>query len=135
MNANVEMLRSGYAAWDASKGADKETWLRILADDMCLWSICNGAPGAEFTAECGCKEEAARYMSQLTEAWDMEFYRIDEFVSEGDRVVAIGRTAWTNKATGKRMETPKVDIWRFRDGKAISFAEYYDSAGLLAAAV
>ena len=50
----------------------------------------------------------------------MVYYRIDEFIAQGDAVVARGSTSWTNKKTGKTAETPKVDFWRFRDGKALS---------------
>jgi len=31
-------------------------------------------------------------------------------------------------------ETPKVDFWRFRDGKAVEFYEYFDTACVAAAA-
>jgi ketosteroid isomerase-like protein len=30
--------------------------------------------------------------------------------------------------------TPKVDVWRFRDGKAVEFSEFYDTAQAYAAA-
>jgi ketosteroid isomerase-like protein len=32
------------------------------------------------------------------------------------------------------METPKIDFWRFKDGKAIEFYEYFDTACVAAAA-
>ena len=48
--------------------------------------------------------------------------------------VARGSTAWINKKTGKKAETPKVDFWRFRDGKAVEFYEYFDTACVAAAA-
>ena len=53
------------------------------------------------------------------------------FVAENDRVVVVGATKWTNKETGKAFETPKIDIWRFRDGRAIEFFEHYDTAQIL----
>ena len=49
-------------------------------------------------------------------------------------MVMVGSTAWRNKATGKVCETPKVDVWRFRDGKAVEYCEYYDTAKMLQAA-
>ena len=62
-------------------------------------------------------------------------YDMDDFIAQDDRVVVIGNVAWRNKATGKVAETPKVDIWRFRDGKVVEFAEFYDTARSFAAAV
>lgn len=133
-NPNVAELRRRYAAWHDCKGTDADVWLDLLADDMHLWSICGGAPGAEFSAECSCREDAARYLSMLSEAWEMQYYETDEYISDGDRVVVLGRTAWRSKTTGKLADTRKADIWHFRDGRAVSFAEFYDSAAVFAAA-
>jgi len=52
-----------------------------------------------------------------------------------DTIVVIGSTAWTHNDTGKQAESPKVDVWRFnREGKAIAFFEYYDTANIIQAA-
>jgi ketosteroid isomerase-like protein len=40
-------------------------------------------------------------------------------------------TAWRNKKAGKVCETRKVDVWRFRDGRAIEFYEYFDTTKLI----
>jgi ketosteroid isomerase-like protein len=55
-------------------------------------------------------------------------YVAEHFVAQGDRVVMLGRCAWRYKKTGKYVWTPKADSWRFRDGKAVEFFEYYDTA-------
>ena len=60
----------------------------------------------------------------------MVHYTIDQYVEQDDVVCAIGSTSWTNKQTGKTIDTPKVDVWRFKDGKAVAFFEYYDTAAL-----
>jgi len=59
---------------------------------------------------------------------------MDEFIAQGDRVVVVGRVAWRNRQTGKTVDTPKVDVWRIRDGKAVDFVEFYDTARSLEAA-
>ena len=74
------------------------------------------------------------YFDGLLTDWTMVHYTIDEYIAQGDTVVARGSTAWVNKQTGKRAETPKVDFWRFRDGKAVEFYEYFDTACVAAAA-
>ena len=50
--------------------------------------------------------------------------------AEGDRVVMLGRCSWRFKRTGKVVSTPKADSWRFADGKAVEFYEYFDTAGM-----
>jgi ketosteroid isomerase-like protein len=59
---------------------------------------------------------------------------MNDFIAQRDRVVVIGRVAWRNKATGKVADTPKVDIWRFQDGKAVDMIEFYDTVRSFAAA-
>jgi ketosteroid isomerase-like protein len=38
------------------------------------------------------------------------------------------------QSNGKVADTPKVDIWRFQDGKAVDMVEFYDTARSFAAA-
>jgi uncharacterized protein len=57
----------------------------------------------------------------------------EEFVVEGDRVVMIGRCAFRHRRTGKVVDTAKCDVWRFRQGKAVDFMEFYDTAQALEA--
>jgi len=48
-------------------------------------------------------------------------------------VVAIGSCAWKYNKTGKIVETPIVNVWRFKNGKAVSYYEFYDTAKMFAA--
>ena len=57
----------------------------------------------------------------------------EHFIAQGDRVVMLGRCAWRYKKTGKVVWTPKADFWRFADGKAVEYFEYYDTAQVHAA--
>ena len=132
-NPNVAILRYCYTRWHETRGGSVDAWMNIFDEPLELRSMADGRLGAEFTAACCCKEDLGRYLSGLTGGWDMEYYRIDEYITKGETVIALGSTAWTNKATGKRAETLKADVWKFRDGKAVSFLEFYDSAALIEA--
>ena len=48
---------------------------------------------------------------------------------------SLGRCTFRYKKTGKVVSTPKCDSWRFANGKAVEFYEYYDIAQVHAAAV
>lgn len=133
-NHNVEKLREIYAEWDRSKGANTDIWLDLVGDEFELFSICGGRDGAEFTARCTCAEEVKRYLGGLTGQWQMQSAEMTDYIADGDRVVAIGRHVWTNRATGRTVDTAKCDVWTFRDGKAVAFAEFYDSHALIEAA-
>jgi uncharacterized protein len=66
--------------------------------------------------------------------WEMIHYTVDRFVAQSDAVFMRGSTAWRHRRTGKIVDTPKVDFWRFENGKAIEFFEYFDTARAFAAA-
>ena len=131
---NVAALRRAYRSWADSKGKDQSGWASIVGDEFTLRSLADGAPGLEFSSERRGKLELLDYLNGLTADRDMIFYEIEEYVAQGDRVVAIGRTAWRNRRTGKVADTAKVDLWRFREGRAIEYFEFYDTARVLAAA-
>lgn len=125
---NVALLRDAYAAWAGAKGQDCECWMDILTDDASVRSLASGASAMAFSAQRSSKDEIRGYFEDLARDWDMISFDMNDFIAQGDRVVVIGQVAWRNKGTGKIAETPKVDIWRLRDGKAVEFAEYYDTA-------
>ncbi len=131
---NVSILRKAYEAWAGAKAADIDCWACIIADEARLTSLADGASDMAFTRSRSGRSEIIDYLKGLTNEWSMIFYRIDEYVAQGDRVVAIGSTAWRNKLTGKIAETPKIDLWRMQDGKVVEFSEFYDTARLFAAA-
>ena len=130
--ANVALLRKAYQAWHETKG-NPSGWYAILADDVQWRSLANGRPGMEFTRPCTSKEEVKGYFDGLLRGWTMEFYRIDEYIAQGDRVVALGATAWINNATGKRSEIQKVDVWRIRNNLVVEHMEHYDTYAALTA--
>jgi ketosteroid isomerase-like protein len=130
---NVAILKRAYTDWDSSKGAGTDFLIGVFHKDLRFTSLADGADEVAFTASRTGKEDFLTYIDGLTQDWEMIFYRVGEYIAQGDRVVAIGSTSWRNKKTRKIMTTPKVDIWRMKNGKAIEFAEYYDTAKLIAA--
>ncbi|MDB5307725.1 MAG: hypothetical protein JWO38_1927 [Gemmataceae bacterium] len=126
--SNVEKLRRAYQMWHDSLGRNHEAWLAILDEDVVMGSLADGAAGMKFSAPRRGHAEVRRYFAELAEDWEMLFYNADEFVETGDRIVMIGRGAWRSRKTGKEVESPLATVWRFRDGKAIEYFEFYDTA-------
>jgi ketosteroid isomerase-like protein len=131
---NKEVLARAYQRWHETKGGSVNDWMEIIAGNIQFGSIAEGMPAATFTARVNGKQELKRYFDGLRENWEMIHYTVNHFIAEGDRVAAVGSTAWRNKRTGKVCETPKVDVWRLRDGRAIEFYEYFDTAKMIQAA-
>jgi uncharacterized protein len=131
---HVEMLKDAYARWRDSKGEHSDHWLAIVDDNIKFGSLAQGAPRVDFLTAYNSRDALAHYFKGILDDWEMVHFSADEYVAQGDAVVMRGMMAWRHKKTGKTVETPKVDFWRFRDGKAVEFYEYYDTARVIAAA-
>jgi ketosteroid isomerase-like protein len=131
---NVEILKDAYGRWHDSKGGSVDHWMELVADNIQFGSLAQGAPVMRFARDYDGRSTLRGYFEGLLADWEMIHYTVDEFVAQGDAVFMRGSTAWRNKKTGKAVDTPKIDFWRFRDGKAVEFYEYYDTARVFAAA-
>jgi uncharacterized protein len=131
---NKELLIKAYKRWHETKGGSVNEWMEIIDDSISFGSLAEGQAMAPFTARVQGKQKLAGYFAGLVGGWTMLHFTPRQFIAEGDWVVMVGSTGWTNKSTGKTFETPKVDVWRLREGKAVEFYEWYDTAGLAKAA-
>jgi ketosteroid isomerase-like protein len=131
---NVEILKAAYTRWSDTKGESVDDWLKICADDIDFGSLAQGAaPKVRYLTSYTNRDALKEYFGGLARDWQMIDYVPENFVAQGDRVVMLGRCSWRFKKTGKVVQTKKAASWRFADGKAIEYFEYYDTAGVLAA--
>ena len=132
---NVAILKQAYRHWSESKGASVDDWMAVCAENIAFGSIAQGrAEPARYLTTYNGRNELKTYFDGLTRDWEMIEYTADHFVAQDDRVVMLGRCAWKYRKTGKIVWTPKADSWRFADGKAVEFYEYYDTAQVHAVA-
>jgi len=131
---NVGILQDAYARWNDTRGGSVDYWMTLLDDNIKFGSLAQRAPQMAFAHSYNGAAALKHYFDGLLAEWEMIHYTMYEFVSEGDVVVARGEVAWRHKQTGKEVATPKVDFWRFRNGRAIEFYEYFDTARAFAAA-
>ena len=131
---NVAILKEAYRRWHESRAASVEHWMELMTEDIDFRSLAGGQEGMEFTRECCSKDQVRGYFEGLVADWEMVYYNADEYVAQGNRVVMIGSCSWRHRKTGNVIDTPKVDIFRLRDGKISAFFELYDTAMVMAAA-
>jgi uncharacterized protein len=131
---NKELLAQRYKRWNESRGDSVAYWMEIIDDNITFGSLAEGAAHVAFTARVNGKQQLKGYMDGLLGGWTMKHFTVNTLVADGDRVVMLGSTGWTNKKNGNLFETPKADVWRFKDGRAVEFYEFYDTAGLAKAA-
>jgi len=133
--ANVQLLKEAYRRWNDSKGGSVDHWFdSVIGPQISFGSILRGAEPLAFATQYDDRTKLRGYFDGLLSDWSMQHYTMNEYIAQGDAVIARGSCAWTNKRTGKLAETPKLDFWRFKDGKAGEFYEYFDSAAVAAAA-
>ena len=94
---NTALLEKAYTAWHDTKGGFA-VWMDLLADHISFGSLADGKPGMGFTKPRASKQEVIGYFEGLAADWTMEFYHINEYVAQLDRVVAIGECACTTCA-------------------------------------
>ncbi|HJZ56754.1 MAG TPA: nuclear transport factor 2 family protein, partial [Gemmataceae bacterium] len=62
---NVERLRTAYQVWHDTRGASVAAWMELLADDVVMKSVADGAPGMEFSATRRTPAEVGDYFAGL----------------------------------------------------------------------
>jgi ketosteroid isomerase-like protein len=127
-NVNVIALKQAYRLWRETKTNSVDDRLDLMTEDIKFQSLAGGANAMQFTRTSDSKQQVGDYFAGLSADWEMIDYRVDEYIAQGDRVVALCHCSFKNKRTGKILDTPKADFHKFRDGKICDFFEFYDTA-------
>jgi ketosteroid isomerase-like protein len=67
-------------------------------------------------------------IARLVAEWDGFSAVPDELLDAGAQVVALGWYGGSYKATGKAFRARFAHVWRLKDGKAVHFQQYADTA-------
>jgi hypothetical protein len=120
----VEIVKRSY---DAFERKDMEGVLGDMHEDI-VWEQAQGLPhGGVYH---GLSEVKRNIFDPLDDEWWDEFSAVpDEFIGDADQVVVIGRYRGRAKGTGKLLDVPFVHIWTLRNGVAVRFRQFLDTAG------
>ena len=122
MNSSLDTVRGIYGAFAAG---DIPGVLGALSPDI-RWTEAAGGPYGGVSI--GPQAVLPDVFMKLGGEWDGFSAVPDEFVADGDTVVALGEYSGTYKATGKSFRAPFAHVWKFADGKAVSFHQHTDTA-------
>lgn len=129
-----ETIKAAYAAF----GRNDPSVLFGAMDPAISWNEAEGNPMADRNPYVGPGAIGEGVFGRLLAAFD-DFSAVpDTFIDGGDHVVVLGRYRGTMKAGGDTLDAPYCHVYRFRDGKAVMFQQYTDTAQwarLLAGAV
>ena len=76
---------------------------------------------------------AGKYFEGIAQALEPSALVVDQYVCEGEHIVAVGRWSGRARASGKPFDAPLALYFRFRDGKMIDFRGHEDTAVTLGA--
>lgn len=114
-------------SYDAFARGDLDAVLADL-DPAIEWQQAQGLPhGGVYH---GVDAVRRNIFEPLGESWWDEFAADPhELIADGDRVVVLGRYRGVAKGTGKCLDVPFVHVWTIRDGRAVLFRQFLDTAG------
>ncbi len=128
MTDHVETLRRAYQTWHDTRGANRDVWLDLVSDDFEIHSVARQPKGLSFAGDHAGRRKLDYYLRTLIEKWEMRYYRVDALFGDESRVVMFGECSYNFRANGETVTTPIAALWRFKDGKASSCIEVFDSA-------
>ena len=125
--SNGERVRAAYEHWEQSRGGDPEPFLALVGEDFTMASVLDPPDLHELARDHVGLDRVRDYFAALDADWEMIDFPTEQVVEQGDTVVWIGRCSWRNRHTGAVAATPKVDIWTFRDGRAVRMFVMFDT--------
>lgn len=132
--ANGTRVEAAYRLWEQSLGTDYSPFVALAHENVEMVSLLDPPDLHELASDHYGLSRLREYFAALEEEWEMIEYPTERVVEQGDTVVWIGRCTWRHRQTGSVITSPKVDIWTFRDGKAVRFLELFDTLGFARAA-
>ena len=119
---NKEIIEQAYASFAAG---DVPAALGAFSDDI-QWTEPDGYPLAG--TYVGPQAVLEDVFMRLGEIGDHFAVLPEQFVADGDTVVALGHLSWKHKRTGAPASVKMAQVWTFRNGKAASFRQHTDTA-------
>jgi ketosteroid isomerase-like protein len=132
--SNAELVRAAYEHWEKTLGADPEPFFALVAEDFTMASVLDPPELHELARDHYGLDRVRDYFAALDADWEMIDFPTEQVVEQDGSVVWIGRCTWKNRHTGRLATTPKVDIWTFRDGRAVRMFEMFDTLAFVRAA-
>ena len=120
---NTKVAEQLYATFNSG---DIEGFLNVFSEDA-TWN----SPEIEnlpFETKVTGRENLAAFLTEIDKY--EEFLKIEpqEYIAQGDKVVILGELHVRSKITGQEYNSGFAHIIEVKDGKAVSFLEYFDNA-------
>lgn len=74
------------------------------------------------------KDQLVEFFKKVDDLLESEKFEINQYVAQGDTVVALGEYTWRSKVTGKIIDAHFAHIIDICEGKICKFREFTDTA-------
>ena len=121
MATNKQIVEDAYASFSAG---DVPAALAAMAENI-QWTESEGfLLGGTYVGPQAVLEGVFMRLGEIGD----EFAVIPEqFVADGDTVVALGRYVWKHKTSGDPAAVKMAHVWTMDGGKAVAFQQYVDT--------
>lgn len=119
---NLEIIKSTY---EGKNSAENGKALQQHLAGNATWTEAAGFPyGGTYI---GFEDIAKNIFSRLGSEWIDYKFVPEDYVVQGDNVVAYGTYSGTYKETGSYFKARVAHVWKLNEGKIISFEQFVDS--------
>ena len=126
---NVALVQQGFADF----GAGHLDALLERFDENIVWETPFPPDIVPYSGRLDGKAKVREFFEDLARTTEFAYFRPEEFVASGDKVVALGSYQATVRETGKSATSDFAMVFTVRDGKIVAFKEYADTQALIAA--
>jgi ketosteroid isomerase-like protein len=120
---NVQTVQEIYTAFQQG---NIEGVLGRLTDDV-RWWVGGSTETLPFAGERAGRDEVAEFFGVLDGIFEFEHFEPQEYIAQGERVVALGRDRRRVKANNQTTETQWAMVFTVRGGKVSDFRAYDDT--------
>ncbi len=113
---------------DFAKG-DVPAVLAVLDVDI-RWFEAEGNPLWQGAPAIGPQQVVEQVFTRLMQDYDGFTITVNRIVGLGDTVVMEGRYSGSGKASGRPLDAQVAHVWDFKNGKAVRFQQYVNTAQL-----
>ena len=125
---NTKLVQQVY---DNFKSGDIEALFKLLSDDI-EWQLPE-IENVPFAGRWRGHEQMGQFFDSLVDSQEVQHFDPREFITQGDKVVALGHYSWRVKSTGREFGGDFAHVFTVRGGKVVRFHEYMDTAAAAAA--
>ncbi len=125
---NTKLVRQAYERF---KSGGIQSLLNLVSDDV-EWELPH-IENAPFAGKRRGREQVGEFFKSLADAQEVLHFEPEEFIAQGDKVVALGHYRWRVKSTGRECEADWAHVFTIRNGKVSKMHEYTDTAAVASA--